>query len=188
MKLTTPEMASEPYTADEPPVTVSTRFTSAAGIVLTSVVKSGPVMAKRRPFTSTRLRVGPRLRRLSVDVPDGWPGCTVFAVGLLSWFAVNCGVSDSITSRFCVPVNFSSCASTVVTGVGARKPRLARREPVTTTLFSSGFGASASCAFAWQPRFAAISNADIVVVWWARARFCLRLVFMPFFLMDYRWA
>ncbi len=119
-------------------------------MVLMSVVKSGPVMAKRRPLTRTRLRWGPKSRRFRVAVPIGEPAWTVLAVGLFSCEPVNCGVSVSMTSRFCVPDSFSSWASTTVTGVGALKPRLDRRDPVTTTVvLSAAAGADAWVAPGW---------------------------------------
>ena len=63
-------MASEPYTAEAPPLTTSTRFTSAAGMLFrsaTGVAGSPGIM--RRPSTRTRVRVEPRPRRFTVAVP-----------------------------------------------------------------------------------------------------------------------
>ncbi len=61
-----------------------------------------------------------------------------------------------MTSRFCVPDSFTSCESITVTGVGALKPREARRDPVTTTVVLSpaadalaGAGAAAWVAPGW---------------------------------------
>ena len=76
MKFTTPAMASEPYTAEAPPVTTSMRSISAAGIWLMSGEGFGlPVLGSptpsRRPSTSTRVRCGPRPRRFTVVMPPG---------------------------------------------------------------------------------------------------------------------
>ncbi len=86
MKLTTPVIASEPYTADDPPVTTSVRATSAVGIVLRSVTCSGPKIAKRRPLTSTRFRCAPKPRRFTSAVPPG----TVLALAPPLVEATNC--------------------------------------------------------------------------------------------------
>ncbi len=72
MKLTTPPIASDPYAADAPPVSTSTRSTIAAGIWLRSAAADAEVMppyGMRRPSTSTSVRGEPRPRRLTVAVP-----------------------------------------------------------------------------------------------------------------------
>ena len=62
MKLTTPPTASEPYEAEAPPVTTSTRWTSSCGKRLMS---GTPVMlagTTRWPSSSVRVRMVPRPR------------------------------------------------------------------------------------------------------------------------------
>jgi hypothetical protein len=95
-----------------------------------SVVWSAPAMAKRRPLTSTRFRWAPKPRMFSVAVPPG----TVLAVWPLFCEPTNWGEVPSSCSAFTVPESLNSSASTTATGVGALKPREARREPVTTTV------------------------------------------------------
>jgi hypothetical protein len=99
-------------------------------MVLMSVVWSAPAMAKRRPLTSTRFRWAPKPRMLSVAVPPG----TVLAVWPLFCDPTNWGEVPSSCSALTVPDSLNSSASTTATGVGALKPREARREPVTTTV------------------------------------------------------
>src|SRR5690349_22319098 len=65
MKLTTPPTASEPYEADAPPVTTSTRFTSSCGNWLTSVTPVTFAPTTRWPSSRVRVRMVPRPRRLS---------------------------------------------------------------------------------------------------------------------------
>ena len=63
-KLTTPATASDPYTADLPPVTISIRSIRSVGIVLTSTVKlPGDAETWRRPFCSTSVLSTPSPRR-----------------------------------------------------------------------------------------------------------------------------
>ena len=72
MKLTTPPIASDPYAADAPPVSTSTRSTIAAGIWFRSGAADAvvtPPYGMRRPSTSTSVRGEPRPRRLTVAVP-----------------------------------------------------------------------------------------------------------------------
>src|SRR5574338_678098 len=77
-------MASEPYTAELPPVTTSTRSMRSAGKVFTSgetpVLRTSPPTC-RRPLTSTRVRAVPRPRRssrLRPDVPPRTQGTIIF--------------------------------------------------------------------------------------------------------------
>src|SRR5690554_5633534 len=62
MKFTTPLTASAPYTADAPPVMISTRCTAAEGIELISTINEPFSGWPRRPSISTRFRFGPRPR------------------------------------------------------------------------------------------------------------------------------
>ena len=130
MKLTTPEEAKatfyrEGHTSEEEYEAINGPiWTAPLTDRLAAYIEAFGFDAKRDSYNTlpdgSLDLFGPRLRRFSVEVPDGCPACTVLAVGLLNWLAVNWGVSLSSTSRFCVPLSFSSCASTTVTGVGAR--------------------------------------------------------------------
>ena len=76
MKFTTPATASDPYTAEAPPVTMSTRCISICGSW--STLLSGT----RRPLNSNRVRAAPMERRLSELAPEFWlelPGLRVWA-------------------------------------------------------------------------------------------------------------
>ncbi len=96
MKFVTPPTASAPYTAEAPPVIVSTRWTSAEGIELTSVTIRALIGTVRLPLTSTRLRFGPKPRSEIDAIPTELTGvictspCEVVgdAAGLYSgsWF------------------------------------------------------------------------------------------------------
>ena len=57
-KFTAPAIASEPYTAEAPPVMISTRSTSAVGIVARSTLPAPFAGMKRLPLTSVSVRVG----------------------------------------------------------------------------------------------------------------------------------
>ena len=84
-KLTTPAIASEPYTEDAPPVRTSTRFRSNVGIVFKSAqlppaVVPGTILL---PFKRTNVLAQPIFLRLTVAVPldpfelvIDWPGET----------------------------------------------------------------------------------------------------------------
>jgi hypothetical protein len=70
MKLTTPAMASAPYTEEAPPVRMSMRLTSAAGMKLMSpTVDHASPVGMRRPLISVSVRYSPRWRRSTVAVP-----------------------------------------------------------------------------------------------------------------------
>ena len=69
MKLTTPATASEPQAAEAPPVTTSTRWTTALGKVVMSTPPVRLEFTMRWPSNRTRVRLMPRLRRLSRFAP-----------------------------------------------------------------------------------------------------------------------
>ena len=68
-KFTTPATASDPYTAEAPPVSTSTRSMSAVGMLLMSTEPPWVVGTARVPLMSTRVRLEPRPRRSTVAVP-----------------------------------------------------------------------------------------------------------------------
>src|SRR5471032_1502041 len=55
MKLTTPAIASEPYSVLAPSVMISTRSTAASGMLARLTVEPEVAGARRRPFNSTRV-------------------------------------------------------------------------------------------------------------------------------------
>jgi hypothetical protein len=69
-KFTTPARASAPYTADAPPVIVSTRSIAADGIVFRSTTSDAFAGCARRPSTSTSVRFGPMPRRFTLAMPS----------------------------------------------------------------------------------------------------------------------
>ena len=75
--LTTPAIASEPYSEDAPSSSTSMRSTIAAGMVLRSVAEPTPEaedsLTQRMPSTSTSTRLVPRLRRSIVVAPAPTP-------------------------------------------------------------------------------------------------------------------
>src|SRR5690606_34729510 len=77
MMLTTPAIASEPYSAEAPSVRISMRSTALAGIVLRSTAADTPEaedsLTQRKPSTRIRVRLAPRLRREIVVEPDPTP-------------------------------------------------------------------------------------------------------------------
>jgi hypothetical protein len=79
MKLTTLPIASEPYSADAPSVSTSTRSIAASGSVFRFTAAEKPVNvcepagATRRPLSSTSVRISPWLRRLAPVKPPPPP-------------------------------------------------------------------------------------------------------------------
>ncbi len=72
--LTTPATASEPYTAEAPSLSTSTRSIAATGIELMStklvvMFSANELIATRRPLTSTSVASAPRPRRLMEAAP-----------------------------------------------------------------------------------------------------------------------
>ena len=114
MKFTAPAMASEPYTADAPPVMTSTLFTSALGMVDRSTLPAPFAGMNRRPLTSVSVRVAPRPRRLAVNTPE--PPAE-FTLELLP--ADNCGSSLSTASTVVSPDIRTASSVITVVGLGA---------------------------------------------------------------------
>src|SRR3990172_3801004 len=77
MMLSTPPMASEPYTADAPSCRISIDFTALAGIELRSTAPDTPEpdepLTQRRPSTSTSTRLEVRYRRSISAAPAPIP-------------------------------------------------------------------------------------------------------------------
>ena len=140
-KLTTPAMASEPYTAEAPPVTTSTRSMRPAGMVPMSTTPELDEAGTRSPSTRIRVRCGPRPRRSRVEKSSPpW----LFDVRVLP--GTSCGSSLSRVSTVTVPVRSNCSALTVVTGLGASRSGRAMRVPVTTIASSASAAAGASTA------------------------------------------
>ena len=144
-KLTTPASASAPYTADAPPVIVSTRSMAADGIVFKSTISEAFTGCARRPSTSTSVRFAPMPRRFTLATP-GVTGHRTLRSGesncVLS--GTNCGIWFSTLSMLIVLEFSSRCVSTVTIGLAASRSRRTMREPVTR-ISSSSCG---SCALA----------------------------------------
>ena len=92
MKFTTPAMASAPYTAEAPPVIVSTRSMAAEGIVLMSTISAAFAGCARRPSTSTSVRFGPIPRKFRLPMPSEavGPACRPWSNCVPS--GTNCGI------------------------------------------------------------------------------------------------
>ena len=98
-KLTTPVTASAPYTDEAPPVSTSTRFTSADGMKFRSgEISHASPATMRRPLISTRVRSEPRLRRSTVAVPDAPLAMVEFCA------EKTCGICRTTSSRRSTPV------------------------------------------------------------------------------------
>jgi len=121
--LTTPATAPEPQAADAPPVTMSTDLIKTVGTVLRSLS-----LEKRRPSSSTSVRLMPRPRRSTGAIP-----ALVF-VPLVCGEMVprNCGRSFNAAATLDRAPISRSCLVTCEVGVGASKPRVSMRDPVTT--------------------------------------------------------
>ncbi len=130
LMFTTPAIASEPYAADAPPVTISVRSMSRLGMRLRSAEPSRVVGAKRRPSSRISVRVTPRPRRFTICAPTlKLP--KPFVLGLL--LARKAGSSLSTWPMLVAPIFCSSSLPTPVTGDGASSLDRAMREPVMTT-------------------------------------------------------
>ncbi len=117
MKLTTPETASEPYTDEAPPVTISTFLTSACGNVLMSTVPLAIEPTERLPSSSTSVRLLPRLRRLIELMPAVPPLMLRFDVAGAVLPATD-GSSLTKSATLERPEACRSASPITVTGVG----------------------------------------------------------------------
>ena len=168
MKFTTPPTASEPYDADAPPVTTSTRFTSSCGNWLTSVTLVTFAPTTRWPSSRVRVRIVPRPRSDSDDRP-----CTPLDVLYVNVvrpvLPCRAGSSASVLNRFGLADFARSSAVSVVVGVGWLKPRAAMREPETTTVLTPSWGVAAAGAGAGAEAGSA-GTAAVSWAWPGRAR------------------
>ncbi len=130
-KLTTPASASAPYTADAPPVIVSTRSMAAEGIVFKSTISAAFAGCARRPSTSTSVRFAPIPRRFTLAIPSDAVGPLACPESNCVPSGTNCGIWFSTLSMLSV-LEFSSRSVSIVTiGLAASRSRRTMREPVT---------------------------------------------------------
>ena len=99
---------------------------------------------KRRPLTSTSVRVLPKPRRLAVSTPDPPPLLTVEVLPDAS-----CGISFRVFSSVTLPDSFTSSLPMTEIGLGAVRSVRTSRDPVTTI---SVEGWAASWAWAVEPK------------------------------------
>ena len=129
---TTPATASEPYTAEAPPVSTSMRSMNCAGMVfMSTAIEPGLPDTKRRPSTSTSVRSMPRLRRSTVETPP--PEVRKLEFVRLSVGVPKVGFLSSSSCVLRMPVAAMSSEEMVCTGDGESRLVLTMREPVTTT-------------------------------------------------------
>jgi hypothetical protein len=151
LKFTTPATASAPYVEPAPPVMISTLSIAAVGMVFRSTARLALIGCVRRPSSSTRVRLGPRPRRFTVEPPGLLVAVVVMSPLLVFWFwpATNCGSRESAWSIPTWEVFCRVWADTVTMGLSEEKSRRAMREPVTTTSSTSSDAAALlSCASA----------------------------------------
>ena len=128
MKLTTPATASEPYTADAPAVTTSTRSTMRAGTMSTLADdENGLPKGRRLPSISTSVRCEPKPRRLRVDVPLA-PFATSAVCATNTFGRMLTTSSTRATPRLLI-----SSAPICTSGTDEVTFDLVKRVPVTTT-------------------------------------------------------
>jgi len=110
----TPAMASEPYTAEAPPVMISTFSISEVEIELRSMAPSASEGCIRRPSSRISVRWMPRPRRLALLRP--WRAGLLEALALV---AENCGIWLKVASRVCGPASSTASAETLTIGLSA---------------------------------------------------------------------
>src|SRR5471032_2209663 len=141
IKFTTPDTASEPYTADAPPVTTSTLFTRSWGKVSTLTVPLALDATTRWPSSSTSVRWDPKLRKLST-----FAAVSVLALLTLRVFCEPMN-SGSLFRPSAILLGVVACnwdTSKTVSGVGEFTASEITREPVTTTDSTPVFWARAA--------------------------------------------
>ena len=135
MKFVTPLIASEPYAADAPPVTTSTRSISAVGNIAMSMVPACWLLTTRRPSSSVSVRFAPMPRKFTEFEPP--PDVKIDPVCDCA-LSRNCGICVSESIKSVGAISRISSFVTAVTGVGVVMPSRRRRDPVT--MISSGAG------------------------------------------------
>ncbi len=148
MKLITPPMASEPYSAEAPSFSTSTRSMAPAWMLLRSTPASSPgeaKLARRRPLSRISVLDTPTPRRLAPLKPR-WPEVPSVMLapsvsGALLAVSVRTSSAAVVTPR-------SRMSSRVMISIGSAvsPSRRLMREPVTNTVSSSVFATSASAA------------------------------------------
>ncbi len=131
MKLTTPPTASEPYDAEAPPVTTSTRSISNCGNRLMSGTPVTLAPTTRCPSSSVSVRIVPSPR----SEKELSPCCPLeVELTLVEVLAEPCSDGSCATVVKILGSAFLAIESAVSTwvGVGAVKPLVRMREPVTT--------------------------------------------------------
>ncbi len=142
MMLTTPPMASEPYTAEAPSLSTSIRSMAATGIEFRSTESLAPFPpgTNRRPLSSTSVRAGPRPRRATRVAP---------LPPLLTWVLMALPCSGRLCRKS--PIETLPLATTwslliTVTGAGVVRSLRRMRDPVTTICSSALFLVAAAAS------------------------------------------
>ena len=125
--LTTPAMASEPYSEDPLCLRISIRFTTANGMLFKSTeLPFSPLCAVRWPLISTNVLVAGRPRSVTLALPLP-PLLTAVLIGLPETSG-----SKRISSAIVwAPIKRISAAVIILTGVNALASNCLKREPVT---------------------------------------------------------
>src|SRR6185312_6592837 len=147
LKLTTPPMASEPYTVEAPSASTSTLSIMLCGIMLTSG------LAMRWPSISTRVRSMPRPRSEMREAPPpasseglAMPPPLLLFCGLVA-LPEMLGSACSTLPIVGLPALVIAARSTVTTGLAVSASTRRISEPVTTTaLRVFAFSGVADCA------------------------------------------
>jgi len=138
LKLTTPASASEPYTAEAPPVMISTLSISCDGMMLRSGTPVPLAGISRLPSSRTRVDDVPRPRSEMLACP-----ALAGLFDVLVNAGTNCGSVLMAVSTVPDPTRSNSSCVTETIGLAESKSGRAMREPVTTTCSSSSSWAGA---------------------------------------------
>ena len=147
---TTPEIASEPYTDDAPPVRISTLSISAEGTVLRSTKPLTFEETRRVPSSSTNVRdaftvLKPRRSTFAWPPFEG-----LFEVVVME--GTSCGSVLSTASTCTSPDRSKAAESIVTTGLGASKSCRTMRVPVTITSLMPRWCPCLVPQLAWRQR------------------------------------
>lgn len=127
LKLATPATASAPYTTEAPPVRMSTRLSRASGMALVSTMPFRLKGTRRRPLSSTSVRLVPRPRRSIVAAPV----VPLLVAGPIAGTAAGSALKNSSTATGCVARISSAMTDDI--GLFELKPGAVMRVPVTST-------------------------------------------------------